>query len=154
MPVAKRPSRSRRRHRPFVDPEVAKVFDSYPKRMRVRLMALRRLVFDTAATTDGVGELEEALRWGMPSYLTPQTKSGSTVRIHWSASEPQQYAMYFHCQTNLVSTFQRLYPRKFTYELKRAIVFTEDDEVPVPELSHCVALALTYHLNKRSRRAR
>lgn len=143
---------SKPRHRPFANPDVEAVFRSYPTRMRARLMALRRLVFDTATNTEGVGKLEEALRWGMPSYLTPQTKSGSTIRIHWSKSKPKQYAIYFHCQTSLVSTFQRLYPHKFTYEGKRAIVFTEDDEIPTRELSHCVSLALTYHLDKKSGR--
>ena len=44
-------------------------------------MALRGLVFDTAARTAGVGGLTEALKWGQPSYLTEQTGSGTTVRI-------------------------------------------------------------------------
>lgn len=139
---------------PFRSSKVEAVFRSYPPRMRKRLMTLRRLVFDTAKRTGGVGEIEEALRWGMPSYLTPETKSGSTIRIHWDDKEPDRYAMYFHCQTSLVSTFQQLFPGKFRYEGKRAIIFTEDDEPPMAELGHCVSLALTYHLNKRSRRRR
>ena len=85
--------------------EVAAVFKSYPKNMREKLMFLRQLIFETAAATDGVGELEETLKWGEPSYLTPKTKSGSTVRIDWKKSQEGQYAIYFKCTTNLVETF-------------------------------------------------
>jgi hypothetical protein len=47
-----------------------------------------------------------------------------------------------------VDTFRRLYPHAFRYEGNRAILFDEHDEVPVHELSHCIAMALTYHLTK------
>ncbi|MGI9414318.1 MAG: hypothetical protein ACR2PM_11650 [Hyphomicrobiales bacterium] len=52
------------------DPDVRAVFDSYPKQTRDRLLALRGLILDTAARTEGVGALEETLKWGQPSYLT------------------------------------------------------------------------------------
>src|SRR5262249_14162752 len=96
------------------DPAVAAVFETYPKPLRSKLQALRRLIFDTARTTDGVGPLEEALKWGQPSYLTTKTKSGSTIRIDQVKAVPNQYAIYFHCQTDLVSTFRELYP-ELTY---------------------------------------
>jgi hypothetical protein len=54
------------------------VFEAYPAPVKSRLLALRRLIFDTAKTTTGVGALEEALKWGQPSYLTTESKSGST----------------------------------------------------------------------------
>ncbi len=31
----------------------------------------------------------------------------------------------------------------------RSIIFNEDDEIPLKELKECIALALTYHLNKK-----
>jgi len=68
------------KHAPM-SPEVAAVFDRYPAELREQLLELRSIVLDTAATTDGVGALEEALRWGEPAYLTTQSGSGSTVRI-------------------------------------------------------------------------
>ncbi len=62
------------------DPAVAAVFDGYPKplkvkllalrRMRAKLLAVRKLILDTARKTEGVGAIEEALKWGQPSYLT------------------------------------------------------------------------------------
>ena len=63
------------------NPAVEAAFGTYPEPVRTRLRALRRLIFDTASATKGVGALEETLKWGQPSYLTPQTKSGSTIRI-------------------------------------------------------------------------
>lgn len=120
--------------------------------MRSKLLALRELVFTTAAATTGVGVLEETLKWGEPAYVTPQSKSGSTLRIGWKKATPSQYAMYFHCQTNLVETFRTLFPDEFKYEANRAIVFSEADEVPVNALALCIAAALTYHLRKATSR--
>ena len=130
-------------------PPVARAFDAYPPNMRRKLMALRKLILQTAAATDGVGDIEETLKWGEPAYVTAQTHSGSTVRIGWKKSAPEQYAMYFHCQTRLIETFRTLFPNDFKFEGNRAIVFDEHDTVPVDALAYCVAAALTYHRNKR-----
>ncbi len=131
--------------------EVAEVFKSYPTAMQTKLMALRQLIFDTALATNGVGALEETLKWGEPAYVTLQSKSGSTIRIDWKESQPDQYAMYFNCQTSLVETFRTLFSTEFKYEGNRSIVFHADDNIPVKALSECVAMALTYHLNKKGK---
>ena len=130
---------------PFQDSAVQQVFDSYPAPIRIKLMALRRLIFDTAASTAGVGELEETLKWGEPAYLTAKSKSGSTVRIAYNPTKPLQYAMYFNCQTTLVDTFRTTFPKDFQFEGNRAIVFKMDEEVAKQELIFCIAAALTYH---------
>jgi hypothetical protein len=124
------------------------VFDAYPKSVRTKLVALRRLILDTAKATKGVGRLEEALKWGQPSYLTAETGSGSTIRIDRVKSEENQVAVFFHCQTNLVDTFRELYP-KLSYSGNRAILLDADKKLPEAELRHCVGLALTYHLRKK-----
>jgi len=133
----------------FSDPAVDAAFSAYPKPIRAKLLALRRLIFDTAKATEGVGALQETLKWGQPSYLTPETKSGSTIRIDQVKSATGQYAVYFHCQTDLVATFRELYPRELSYGGNRSILLDAADELPQAALRHCVALALTYHLNKR-----
>jgi hypothetical protein len=132
----------------FSDPAVDAVFSAYPKPVKTRLLALRRLILDTAKTTKGVGTLQETLKWGQPSYLTAETKSGSTIRIDRVKSAANQYAVYFHCQTDLVATFRELYP-ELSYGGNRSILLNAEDEISEPALRHCVALALTYHLNKR-----
>ena len=138
------------KYRKFSCENVKSVFDSYPPSIKKKMMELRELVFDTAATIDEVGELEETLKWGEPSYVTAKTKSGSTLRMDWKPKHPDQFAMYFHCQTKLVSTFRQLYPNKFHFEGNRAIVFGIEDEIPRDELSHCIALTLNYHNMKNS----
>lgn len=130
--------------------EVAAVFDSYPKEIKPKLMFLRQLIFDVASRTNGVGELEETLKWGQPSYLTTQTQSGSLVRIDQIKSQEGKYAMFFHCQTTLVDSFKEMYRGQFEFGGNRSIIFDLKDKVPVKELSHCISMALTYHLNKKN----
>jgi hypothetical protein len=130
------------------NPAVEAVFGAYPKPVKAKLLALRRLIFDTAKVTKGVGTLQETLKWGQPSYLTPETKSGSTIRIDQVKPEAGQVAVYFHCQTNLVETFRELYP-ELSFGGNRSILLDAADKLPETALRHCVALALTYHLNKR-----
>jgi hypothetical protein len=142
-------SSARKRRAGFSDPAVDAVFSAYPKPLKAKLLALRRLIFDTAKTTKGVGALHETLKWGQPSYLTTETKSGSTIRIDRVKSATNRYAVYFHCQTGLVETFRELYPRELRYGGNRSILLDAEDELPEPALRHCLALALTYHLNKR-----
>lgn len=130
------------------DRAVDAVFEASPKPLKAKLLALRGLILDTAKATKGVGAIEETLKWGQPSYLTAETGSGSTIRIDRVKSADNQVAMFFHCQTDLVATFRELYPQ-LRYSGNRAILLDADQKLPVAELRHCVALALTYHLRKR-----
>ena len=127
---------------------VDRVFDACPEPARTKLKSLRRLILDTAKATKGVGRVEEALKWGQPSYLTAETGSGSTIRIDRVKSADNQVAVFFHCQTDLVATFRELYP-ELRYSGNRAILLDAGRKLPEAELRHCVALALTYHLRKR-----
>ena len=133
----------------FGNPEVAGIFQAYPVDVKAKLLFLRQLIFDVASRTDGVGELEETLKWGQPSYLTPVTKSGSLIRVDRIKSQEGKYAMYFHCQTTLVDTFKEMYRGVFEFEGNRSIIFSAKDKIPVEELSQCISTALTYHLKKR-----
>jgi hypothetical protein len=129
-------------------PAIEAIFEAYPQPVKSRLLALRRLIFDTADTTEGVGALEETLKWGQPSYLTTESKSGSTIRIDQVKPEAGRYAVYFHCQTDLVETFRELYP-DLRYDGNRSILLDAGEKLPEKALRHCVALALTYHARKR-----
>ncbi len=132
----------------FENPKIAEIFNAYPEDLREKLMLLRQLIFDTASETEGVGELEETLKWGQPSYLTTQSKSGSTIRIDSIKSDDQKYAIYFNCKTTLIDTFREIYPDQFHFERNRSIVFDLDNDVPINELSDCISIAFTYHLRK------
>lgn len=136
---------------PFTDAQVSRVFAAYPAAARRKLLALRELIFKTAAATAGVGELQETLKWGEPAYVTRTSKSGSTVRINLvkgSGATPDQYAVYFNCQTHLVETFRTLFPREFRFEGRRALLFRLDETPPRDALAWCIAAALTYHVQK------
>ena len=130
--------------KPFLDPEVCLAFEAFPQEIRTTLMLLRELIFETAAQTEGVGDIKETLKWGQPSYLTPVTKSGSTVRLGYPKGQTEQAALYFHCQTNLVATFRMMFGT-LHFEGKRAILLAVNQKLPVDQLKQCIALALTNH---------
>ena len=135
----------------FADKSVERVFDRYPAPVRRKLLSLRALIFETAALTQGVGALEETLKWGQPSYLTPETKSGSTIRIDQVKKAEGAYALYVHCQSGLVHQFKELYGTELRFDGKRAILFDLAKPLPVEPVRHCVALALTHHLRKKQK---
>ena len=138
--------------RPFEDPAVENAFESFPEDVRSGIMQLRDLILDTGAKTEGVGAVVETLKWGQPAYLPARPRTGSTVRIGMAGKQTGRYAMFFHCQTNLVRTFREIYPDAFAFEGNRALVFEGDRPLPREALSHCIAMALTYHLNKKKQR--
>lgn len=125
--------------------DVRRVFEAYPEEVRERLLGIRELVFEAAEDAEEVGAVEETLKWGEPSYVA---KEGSTVRMDWKSSSPEQVAVYFHCQTKLVDTFKAIYGDALQFDGKRAIVIGLDEDVPVDPLKHCISLSLRYHLVK------
>jgi len=131
--------------------DIKSKFNSYPLNIRPKLERLRELIFEVAANTEGVGKLEEALKWGEPAFLTSQSKSGTTIRIDWKDKNPNQYAMYFNCQTTLIETVKTLFPELKT-EGSRAILFNISDQLPEDEIRNCIAMALTYHQSKKNQR--
>mgnify|MGYP003144441943 CR=1 FL=1 len=75
-----------------------------------------------------------------PKVATVFESYPKAVKAH-----PEHIAVYFKCTSKLVPTFKSLYKDKFNFEGNRAIVFQLKDKIPVKELKHCIALALTYH---------
>ena len=135
-----------KRNSPIANPEVAAIFASHPPHLQERLLALRALILKTAQATPGVGRIEETLKWGQISYLTPDSKSGTTVRID---ADGEGTAIFVNCQTDLVQRYRALYPDAFGYAGERAVLLAVDKPIDEVALEHCVALALTYHLAKR-----
>lgn len=138
----------------FMHPGVQEVFDAYPVHVKQQMLQLRQLILDTAVNIAAVGELEETLKWGEPSYLTSVSKSGSTIRIDWKQRSPEHYAMYFNCQTTLVSTYREMYKDQLVFEGNRSVVFRLDEPLERDAVAHCIAMALTYHLDKKQQHNR
>ena len=132
---------------PIQDPAVERAFLAFPEDVRPGLLALRELIFETAKTTKGVGELRETLKWSQPAYLTPKTRSGSTIRL----GVPKQggFAIYAHCQTTIIADFESRYPGAFEIEGNRAVRFKAGSKLPKKKLRSLVRSALTYHLARR-----
>ena len=138
----------------FANKDISAAFAAFPDHLRPRLLAIRNMIFDVAATTPGVGRIEEALRWGQPSYLTPETGSGSTIRLGLVKTDADACAMFVHCQSGLADTFKSLYANELTIEGNRSLIFSSDRHLPEAELRHCIGLALTHHLRKNTGRSR
>jgi len=127
--------------------EVKAKFNSYPTAIRNKLSTLRKLVHETAKEVEGIERLEEALKWGEPSFLV---KGGSTIRIDWKEKTPDQIAMYFKCTSKIVPSIKKKYGDLFCYEKTRALVFKHNAKIPREELKDCIKLALKYHSIKQN----
>lgn len=133
--------------RPFATSDVAAAFDAFPDNAKTRLLEIRALIFAVADDMPQVGNLTECLKWGQPSYLTTETKSGTTIRLGIDKTSNRP-ALYVHCQTNLLDQFRSLFPESFGFSGNRALLI-KGAGLPNAELRHCIGLALTYHLRRR-----
>jgi len=131
---------------PELPPEVEAVFERAPSATQIKLLKLRELIFRTASSIDSIPALSETLKWGEPSYTPPKPQIGSSVRL--AARENGSIALMFICHTHIVEEFRELYPDSLTFEGNRAIVIPSDTAIPESEVSHCIAMALTWHLIK------
>ncbi len=123
-----------------MDIAVKQRFEQYPKNACVRLEQLRGLVLKVASELE-LGKVVESLKWGEPSY---SVKSGSPVRMDWKQNSPNNYYLFFHCQTKLVATFRELYGEVLEFEGNRAIVFQLSEPLPESIIEQCLKLTLTY----------
>ncbi|MBM4846583.1 DUF1801 domain-containing protein [Vibrio parahaemolyticus] len=127
-----------------MDKVVKDRFDEYPDNARVRLEELRNLVFKVAFELE-LGEVDETLKWGELSY---SVKTGSPLRMDWKLKSPNNYYLFFNCQTKLVDTFRELYGDELVFQGNRAIVLSLSKPLPETVIKSCLELALTYHQRK------
>ena len=126
---------------------VAAVFDAMPRPARMRLLRLRRIIFDAARASD-VGEIEESLKWGQPAYRPKAPRVGTTIRLGWSESDPGQVTLYVHCQTRLLDMFRERFPTEFRYDGNRAVHLPVTGPLPEAAVHRIAAMALCYHRDK------
>ncbi|OEF29512.1 DUF1801 domain-containing protein [Vibrio rumoiensis] len=115
-------------------------FNLYPEPIQPLLFAIRALIFDIAAEQN-LGDIEETLKWGEPSYLV---KTGSTVRIDWKPKSPDQYFIFFNCKTKLIDTFRELHSDVLEFQGNRAIVLNVNSPLPISVIRQCLELSLNY----------
>jgi hypothetical protein len=127
----------------FSDPSVKAVFESYPQQMREALEDLREMILNIGDAMQGVGPLEESLKWGQPSYRSSRSGVGTAIRIGTQAAGTE-FGLFVHCQTTLIEDFKALYGDRLRYSDNRGVIFTAGEVPPMEPLKHCIALALTY----------
>ena len=119
---------------------VQKKIETYPASVVKKLLELRELIL-TVITDCDLGEYEETLKWGEPSFLV---SGGSTVRFDWKEKDQDHYFLFFNCNTSLVETFRELYSDELEFDGNRAIVLKLSEPLPVNPLRHCIELSLRY----------
>ena len=124
----------------LIPKDVEAKFDAYPPAVKPRMLVLRELVL-SVANRIGVGELDESLKWGEPSYLA---KGGSAIRMDWKSKTPDECFLFFRCQTKLVDTFRELYSEVLEFRGNRALVLQLGKPLPEREVAHCIELAHRY----------
>ncbi len=107
---------------------------------------LRRLIAEAGAAS-GAGKIVESVKWGQPSFAPARPRVGSSVRIEHRANGDM--ALMFICHTGLVDRFREIYGDRLRFEGNRAIVLEVSGAMPQEELRHCIAMAFTYHREKR-----
>lgn len=127
--------------------EVAAVYQSYPDLARQKLLSIRQKIFDLAQKNKDVGQIEETLKWGVPSYLTKRPKSGTTIRLQWLPSAGQ-FGLFVHCQTSLIAQFKEHHNTLLKFDKNRGILFDEHEKIPELIVEDFLTQALTYHLRK------
>ncbi len=135
--------------RQFLQGGVKQAFERFDDPARARLLELRELILDEAARHPEIGEVRETLKWGQPSYLPVKPRTGTTLRIGSHSASDDRVGLYFTCNSSLADDYQQLYPGVFEYEGRRAILLGLSGALEEKPLRHCIALALTYHLNKK-----
>lgn len=129
---------------PFASPSVADAFDAFPETAIEAALALRDLIFEVAGQTPEAGQIAETLRWGQPSYITPETKSGSTLRI--GATKAGEAAILAHCGTQIIRTYAATFPDMDKIDGNRAVIFESVDDIAPDRIGLLIRHGLTYHL--------
>ena len=110
-------------------------------------MTIRQWIFEIAESSDEIGQIEECLKWGEPSYLTQAPKSGTTLRLSQLKSAPSEYGLFVHCQTSLIEEFRVAYPN-LKYDKNRGVLFDSHQPIQSDVVKQFIYLALSYHSRK------
>lgn len=131
----------------FASDDIALAFDVPGPEARKGLLTLRSLIFETAAALPQIGGLQEALRWGQPAYLTPETNAGTTLRL--GLHKQARFALFVHCQSRVIPDYITAYPAWDRIDGTRAVLFDRAEEVEPLRHGWLIRHALTYKLARR-----
>ncbi|ASM72631.1 MULTISPECIES: hypothetical protein [Roseobacteraceae] len=115
----------------------------WPTAARVRFDVLRATIL-AAAHDASVGTLTESLKWGQPAWRPAAPRTGSTLRLNWSAAAPDVLTAYVDCKTDLAERMARLYP-DLPNDGRRALGLAVTGPLADQAISHLAAMTFTYH---------
>ena len=131
---------------PSPSPDIKAVLDACSDTQREGLVRLRKLIFARAAELPCIGRVDEALRWGQPAYLTPDTGAACSLRIGMAPGG--DFALFVHCKTGLIQNFAQGPGAGMRVQGTRAVLFSTATDIAAPAVSMLIGQALTYHLAK------
>lgn len=129
-----------------MDEQVRKAYDRFDALVAKRLLEVRLLIFELAELDDQIGKITETLKWGEPSYLTEQSKSGTTIRLSKVKDEANYCGIYVHCQTRLISEFRDSFADALEFSGNRAVLIDVSKPLKETPVKMFLQKALTYHL--------
>ncbi len=128
-----------------MDQDIKAKFSKFSETQRDGLMLLRSLIFAEAQTLPQIGPLQEVLKWGQPSYVTPESKAATTLRL--GTHQKAEFALYAHCQSTVIASYEARFPGWDRIDGNRAVLFNNLAEIEPFRLKTLIRHALTYHLN-------
>ncbi len=126
----------------FPSEEVSSYYFNLTPVMFELFMEVRTWIYELSKKDEKIGEIEECLKWGEPSFLTPKTKSGSTIRMAYV--NELEFALYFNCKTTIAKEIAMEFP-ELHCDGKRALYLPVNQKLPKTKLIVCLKKALLYH---------
>ncbi|TGK82630.1 hypothetical protein EHQ24_10915 [Leptospira noumeaensis] len=126
----------------FPSEEISSYYFNLTPVMFDLFMEIRTWIYELSKSDEKIGEIEECLKWGEPSFLTPKTKSGSTIRM--AKVNEFEFALYFNCKTTIAQEIAMEFP-ELNCDGRRAVYFSVSKKLSKAKLIACLKKALLYH---------
>lgn len=121
--------------------EVAAWLSDVPVDLREHIDRLRALVHQVAFEEDAWPLVEE-IKWGQPSYRSPNGNESTPVRLNWT--DEGDAALLTHCQSTVIADFRTAFGDGFRFDGDRAVLFGPADALHEAEVAELIRHALTY----------
>ena len=135
---------------PFASEAVASVYASQPEPQRASLLALRALLFDLAGQLDPVGQVDESLKWGSPSYVSTTPRVGTPIRLDRVTNSDVDVGVFVHCQSRVVEHFRLVHADTYRLDGTRGLLLNAHEDLPKDAVVDFMSLVLTYHTRAAS----
>lgn len=132
----------------FESKDVHAYFIKQSKQVKEAMLYLRNLIYSVSRHSDLIGEIEETLKWGEPSYINGLPRTGTTLRLAPTGNSEHELGLFVHCQTSLIDSFKEMHPT-LDYQGNRCLLLDINNLPDQTIIEHFVFLAMTYHYQKR-----